>query len=376
MTLLYDLVVLIAAAIFIPITKAYSWYSGKQYPTLSDRLGLHPPDPHGKEVIWIHAVSVGEVKAAQVAIEHLNIDCEKIFLCITTASMTGLAEAKKSIPYASSHRILPLDLSWIMKRWVRVLKPSRLIFIEGDLWYHLLKAAKKNNTHTSLLSGKMSSTSARRFRKVLPLARKLFSYLDHISVQNQIYFDRLKPFVRPDILHIGGNLKFQARPQPVDLAQLKSLWGKGPWLTISSTHDPEEEMLLDALAPLLPAVRIFLAPRHPERASAVAAMLNRKKIEYTTLDLPSHSARLVLVDRMGELAKCYCLSFAAIVGGSYIPNIGGHNVLEPSLYGAKAIFGPFTAAQIDLVEHVLKNQLGRMVPLAELNAIGSLWSGA
>ena len=366
LSLLYNLLIALGALLFIPYTWFQSWLTGKGYPSLFDRLGFDIPDSGGRETIWVHAVSVGEARASVGTVKKLRRENPDAFIFITTASATGLNEAKKMLLEANSFRFLPLDFSWIMKRWARKLKPKLLLFIEGDVWYHLARAVKSEGGRIVLLSGRMSERSARRWSLFKPLARKLFNLFDEIHVQNEECKKRFEPLITTVAVQVSGNLKFQAKPQPVDLMALRAAWGAGPWITIASTHEGEEELILDALKPLFSQLRIFLAPRHPERSEAVADLLRAKAIPYCRIDQPNRQERFVLVDRIGELAKCYSLSFASIVGGSFVSSVGGHNVLEPTLYGCRSFFGPYTHHQKDLVQHVLESKKGEQINLDQL----------
>lgn len=333
---------------------------GKRHPGFLQRLGVKVPKASGP-VIWIHAVSVGEVKAAQPLFRELKKRERGAFFLITTTSATGHAEAKRSLPEADAFAYLPIDLTWIVNRWVNKLNPRQFILIESDFWFNLLTALKKNGTKIALVSGKMSERSARRFQRFPSFSKKLFGIFDSLCVQNEDQYKRFLPLA-PDLgrLHITGNLKLDIEPQPVN----KSLDLPQPVITISCTHAPEEELLLDALesGPWF----IILVPRHPERFEEVAQLLTRKNIPFSRWSRMEKKGRVLLVDAMGQLPICYSHSRLAIVGGSYIDHIGGHNVLEPLLYGTPVIFGPYTFGQSEFAERALSSGAGMRVPLDQL----------
>ena len=216
-----------------------------------------------------------------------------------------------------------------------------------------------------MLSGKMSPRTALRWQKFPFLAKRLFSYLDLLCVQNEEHASRFSPFVRDaQKIQITGNLKFDMRPEEVKIFPYLE---KRPYITISSTHAPEEDLLLDKLA--FGPWTILLAPRHPERFEEVANLLLKKKIRFVPLselrgDLGD--AKVVLIDSMGLLATCYARSLLAIVGGSFVPGIGGHNVLEPCLYGCPSLFGPYTSGQKEIVQKVLNAKAGMQLSLDEV----------
>ncbi len=314
------------------------------------RLGFFLPQM--EKVIWIHAVSVGEVKAAAPFFQLLKKQFPSHRFCITTTTATGFVEAKKI--NADQHLYLPLDFSFSANRFVQKINPECLFLIEGDLWPNLLKAMKKKGK-VFLVSGKMSERSFKRFSLFPKLTSKLFSHLDLLCVQSEEHANRFAHFV-PEKVKVTGNLKF-------DMAPVKTEMLPRDFLTIACTHRHEEELLLDRLHGIdLP---IFLAPRHPERFSEVASLLLKKNISFAHFS-EEKEAKVILVDRMGALPICYSQSKIAIIGGSFVPNIGGHNLLEPALYGCPTIFGPYTHKQIDLVNKILDAKAGRKATLENL----------
>ena len=341
---------------------------GKRHPDFLQRLGARIPDPKKRPVIWIHAVSVGEAKAAQPLFRALQREYPETFFLITTTTAAGQEEAKRSLSGAGAYRYLPLDFTWIVRRWAKALPPQYLLLIEGDLWPNLLAAVKKAGGKNILISGKISPRSARRFQILSPLSRKLFSRLDLLCVQNEEHADRFRPLVPdPSRIHITGNLKLDIEPQKVDIAHWRSLF-PGNSLTLSCTHAPEEDLLLDALKD--GPWTLFLAPRHPERFDEVAQIILKKNLPYirwSQLDKRRGGERVILVDAMGQLPICYSLSRLAIVAGSFTPKVGGHNVFEPCLYGCPSLFGPYTQTQREFVQRVLEAGAGRQLSLEDLS---------
>jgi len=339
---------------------------GKKHPRLAERLGFQIFKPNKPLVLWIHAVSVGEVKAAQPLFLALKEEYPDAFFLITTTTATGQAEAQRSLKAADAFCYLPLDFSWIVRRWAKRLRPKLLFLIEGDIWPNLLSAAHKVGAKTILVSGKMSRHSARRLGYFPQIARHLFSSLDLLLVQNAVHHSRFSPFVDPKRLRITGNLKFDLSPQPTDTTFWKQHISL-PTITLASTHAPEEAWLLEALKDL--PLFIFLAPRHPERIPTIAGWLRQQNISFLYSSNPHFQGqRVVLVDTMGQLPLCYTLSALAIVGGSFVSHVGGHNILEPCLYGTPVLFGPHVAAQEELAHHLLESRAGRQVPLDELRS--------
>jgi len=350
---------------------------GKKHPEILQRLGFSIPDNRGKPVIWMHAVSVGEVKSSQPLFVELKKIHPDAFFLITTTSATGQAEAKRSLKDADGFAYLPLDLTWIVNRWVDRLRPQLLILVESDFWPHLLKSVKKKGGRIALVSGKISQRSARRFKRFPFFSKMIFSHIDLFCVQNEEYYNRFLPLVPdPSRMQITGNLKLDVQSQSVDISfwQGKLQLPKKPIITISCTHAPEEELLLGALAN--PDWFFFLAPRHPERFDEVAEILTQREIPFirwSQIEKMKGGEAVILVDAMGQLPICYTFSRLAIVAGSYIDRIGGHNVLEPCLYGTPVFFGPHMFGQTEFADRVSKSKAGMQIPLQNLRSAVDLF---
>ena len=336
---------------------------------LFERLFGSIPSVRGDFVIWIHAVSVGEVKAAQPLFKALRQAHPQSYILVTTTTATGQMEAKNSLPDADAYRFLPLDFSWNVRRWVKKLKPKFFFLMESDIWPNLLLELKKSGAKTVLVSGKMSERSFRRFLFFSYFSKKIFSRFSLICAQNEENKKRFLPFIsKSSKLEITGNIKLDADPIPVDV----SFWCQKlnlPSKTVvcSCTHAGEEELILENFP--LDRYFLILVPRHPERFEEVSKLLGFKKIPFflwSQLEKRRGDERVLLVDAMGKLPIIYSLSRLAILGGSYVDKIGGHNILEPSLYGVPVFFGPYMFNQLDLVSHVLKAKAGKQLPLSDL----------
>lgn len=360
---LYDLVLFLYCLVMMP--KLFlERLQGKRHPAFLQRIGFNLPHPNRSKVIWIHAVSVGEVKASAPFLRILKENFPDAWICVTTTTSTGQEEAKRSLKSADAFFYLPLDFSFVVRRFVTKIKPDLFFLVESDFWPQLLEAVRKRGGKTFLISGKMSERASARWNYFPSIAGRLFSQLDCLCVQSEEYRGRfLSVGVAPAKIHITGNLKFDLEPQN---AHHLPLAADLQFLTISCTHSPEEEILLDLLknSPWT----IFLAPRHPERFGEVAHLLERKNISFIRWkDLSQYRGeKVILVDVMGQLASCYSVSKLALVGGSFIPKIGGHNVLEPCLYGCPSLFGPYTFTQKELVKKVIASGSGMQKPLVSV----------
>ena len=349
--------------VLFALWKALQLLGKKHVPPLRERFGLSPPAP---APIWIHAVSVGEARAARPLIQRLRNQFPGHRILMTCSTRTGQQEALRA--QIDEARILPLDFRWIMRRWVRAIQPDIFILMESDFWPNLLRALHENDTPLVLMNGKLSERSAKRFALLPLFARRLFSRFNTLCLQDELQQRRFLPLIAdPSRLLITGNLKLDFAPEPVDTDQWRKKLGlkpNQPVITIASTHAPEEKQIVEALQPLYarhPDLVCFLAPRHPERFPEVQRLL-----PHALLWSQGKAGPLVLIDSMGQLPICYSLSQVAIVGGTFVSHIGGHNLFEPCLYGAFSLFGPHLFSQPALLQKVTEAGTGKQVNLSEL----------
>ncbi len=343
--------------------KAPQLLGKKHVPTLRERFGVMPPAP---APIWIHAVSVGEARAARPLIQRLRNQFPGYRILMTCATRTGQQEAIRG--QVDEARILPLDFRWIMRRWVRAIQPDIFILMESDFWPNLLRALHENDTPSILMNGKLSERSAKRFALLPIFARRLFSRFTALCLQDELQHRRFLSFIAaPSRLFVTGNLKLDFAPEPVDTDHWRKKLGlksNQPVITIASTHAPEEKQIFEALQQLYachPDLVCFLAPRHPERFSEVHRLLPQ-----ALLWSQGKAGPLVLIDSMGQLPICYALSQVAIIGGTFVSHIGGHNLFEPCLYGAFSLFGPHLFSQPTLLQKVTEAGTGKQVNLSDL----------
>ncbi|MGD0665556.1 MAG: 3-deoxy-D-manno-octulosonic acid transferase [Rhabdochlamydiaceae bacterium] len=341
------------------------------------KFGFNMPEFHFTKPgprIWVHSISVGETKAAAPLISRLQEKYPDASIVVSIVTETGYDEAKRSISQADKIFFFPIDFSWIIKKLMRRIRPDLLILVEGDFWFNLIDQAPR----VALVNGKISEKSLSRFRKVPFFSSKLFKKIELYCVQSNRFAERFARLgVDPNKIAITGNLKFDQPVPHIDKNKWQEALSLSPndrVLTIGSTHEPEEELLLDAISPLLkkhPALKILIVPRHPERFAQVAALLEKKGIDFDRYSDPvkTPSRRVVLVDAMGVLNACYQLSELAIVGGSFIPTVGGHNIFEPAALGVPVLFGPSMYSQKDLELLVTEAGAGLQVNLDNIAAV-------
>ncbi len=354
---------------------------GKYRHSLKARLGISFPlfsPKKGQEVIWIHAVSMGETRAIISLFRKMRAAYPHSAILISTTTETGYREAKRSMPEADDHFFLPLDFSWIIHRVIKQLQPTQLILCESDFWYHLLKIAKERGVRIGLVNGKVSERSCRRFQIFAFFTRQLFVNFDLLCVQSERYRDRFVSMGIPsEKIQITGNLKFDSSVKKMEISECEAFKESlgipfsDPVLVIGSTHAPEEDQILSVLSSVwkkIPHLKVILVPRHPERFNEVARLIQHKDIPYCRLsEKKRENERLILIDTMGQLNRCYQIADIALVGGSYISHVGGHNIFEPIVCGVPVLFGPHMHNQPDLKEIVITSGSGKQVNIEQLS---------
>lgn len=334
-------------------------------------LGLRLPQVRDRREnamrIWIHAVSLGETKAILPFIEKVRESLPEVEIFLSSGTETGHKEAVSLGGKIDECFYLPVDTSFAMSRLVKRINPDLFVLVESDYWYNLLRYLKANGTQIAVLNARISLSSYKLLKKIPFFSKKLFSFPDLYCVQSEEHQKRfLSLGVKAEKIHITGNLKFD----------LKKLLNPGVELkfpidckivTIASTHENEEEVILQALEKLDKTVSLLIAPRHPERFKVVAEMLQKLQIPFRSLCSPgTGEERVILVDKMGVLDQCYEVSSAAIMGGSFVKNVGGHNIYEPVRFGIPVIYGPYMHNQEMLVKSLKKHHVGAQVEIQEL----------
>ena len=308
-------------------------------------------------LIWIHAVSVGEV----LAVSRLAGELDRAFpghrLVVSTTTRTGQDLARNRF---GANRVFycPLDLPWAVRACLNALQPSLFILAETEFWPNLLSACFRRGIPVAVVNARISDRSWPRYRRLRWLWRPFLSRLSRILAQSEIDAERLKAIgCQPKHVAVVGNLKFDVRAvEEAEATRLLRLLGPGQRLIVAgSTLEGEESALLEAWPRIVeadPKLGLVLAPRHPERFGAVAALLEKSGIPWvrrsdwnsqpaSTIQ-PLKPGTVVLLDTIGELASVYSLAAVAFVGGSLIP-AGGHNPLEPAQFGVPIVMGPYYA---------------------------------
>lgn len=319
-----------------------------------------------RPLVWIHAVSVGEVLAVTRLVQALGAALPQNLVVVSTTTRTGQALARERF---GAERVFycPLDMPWAVGAYLGALRPRMLVLAETEFWPNLLHGCFRRGIPVAVVNARISDRSWPRYRRLRSLWSPLLRRLGAVLAQSETDAGRLAAIgCAAERVRVAGNLKFDVRTASEAEAtrQLRQRAGSLRLVVAGSTLEGEEAALLEAWTRLLEAdgqLAMVLAPRHPERFAAVAALLERSGRRWTRrsqwkpeADEPLQPGEIVLLDTIGELASVYSLACVAFVGGSVIP-AGGHNPLEPAQFGVPIVMGPhaenFRAIVSDLAAH-------------------------
>lgn len=352
---LYNLVILLYAVFSLPKFLKKKWEGGGYAPTLKELLGFTLRGK-GTESIWIHAVSVGEVKVAATLLPYIQKNFPEKQLIVTCATKTGVERAQTTFPQGTICTLLPLDISWIMRKIVRMVRPTYLFVSESDFWFNFLQEAKRSGTKIYLINGKISNRSLLRYKRAAQFSQQLFGAFDRIMVQSEEYKARFLELLPGASVSVTGNMKYDVLPIATPFAHQHAI-------TFGSTHKEEEEQLLrivHALHTKHPEQKIYFVPRHPERFTPVAQKMDRLHLHFARWS-DQVDAPIILVDTMGKLVSLYAESLLSIVAGSFDPTLQGHDIFEPILCESIPLFGPYMSSQNEMMSAILGRNAGYQV---------------
>ena len=342
----------------------FYWHlkSRGQGESFRSRLGLELPDgpPTGHPRIWLHGVSVGEILAAVPLVRELKQLLPSAALIVSTGTETGQSLARKHLtPLGALVCYFPLDIPWVVRRYLERLNPHLVITLESEIWPNFLDLAHQRGVLLALANARISDKSFRRYLRYHQYTIELIKYYDLVAAGTTQDYERLRELgVTPEKLHLSGNLKYdrllQDRDEPRAREFQRLLQGgedvapeHKPVFLAASTHPGEEEVVLAAYEKLrgpCPALLLVLAPRHPERAAALGGLLARRGLPYHLWSRLKSGSEVrqhpvVLIDTIGDLFSLYGAADLAFVGGSLVPH-GGQNILEPAAWGLSPLYGP------------------------------------
>ncbi|HEV2134573.1 MAG TPA: 3-deoxy-D-manno-octulosonic acid transferase [Terracidiphilus sp.] len=336
-----------------------------------------------KPVIWLHAVSVGEVLAVGRLVAELDRALPEFQLLISTTTRTGQALARERF---GRDRVFycPLDLPWAVRAYLNGLRPRLLILAETEFWPNLLSGSFRRGIPVAVVNARISDRSWPRYRRLRRWWRPLLASLAQVLAQSECDAERLRAIgCAANRVSVAGNLKFDVRAaEEAEATRQLSERAQGLRLVVAgSTLDGEESALLDVWPRLLeadPQLAMVIAPRHPERFATVAGMLaiagvpwvarSSWRAEPHDTPQPLERGEVVLLDTIGELASVYSLAAVAFVGGSVVP-AGGHNPLEPAQFAVPIVMGPNYANFRAIVDELIAHKALRIAAEGELDAV-------
>lgn len=349
---------------------------GKYRAGLSERLGFLPSRiivQDTRPVIWVHAVSVGEVLAIQGLVASLRAALPDYRIVVSTTTHTGQKLARERFGEADVF-YFPLDLAVCILPYFRALRPKLVVLAETEFWPNFLRTAKNSGALVAVVNARISDRSFPRYQSFKRPLSRVLQFVDVFLAQSEEDARRLFAIGAPeDRVHVSGNLKFDVRP-PQEVPIVTKLRGvlareqAGPIIVAGSTVEGEEEFAVDAFRFLIleryPQAVLMLAPRHRERFDDVARRLQQVGVKFSRRSQMSANTVLagsvLLLDSLGELASVYGLADVAFVGGSMVPR-GGHNILEPAHFAVATIVGPHTDNFRDIVGIFRQSKAVRVV---------------
>jgi 3-deoxy-D-manno-octulosonic-acid transferase len=379
MYLLYSLFVL---ALFVAVSPWLIYQAirhGKYVGSLAQRMGSLPVsfNMDAEPSIWIHAVSVGETLSVRPLIRELRQQYPRLRIFLSTTTMTGQQLARRSVQDVDAVFYFPFDFGIVVRRTLDLVRPRLFLMVETEIWPNLLRECRRRGVKTAVVNGRLSSRSYPRYRLVRPLMRRVLADVDRFCVQSE---ESARRFIDlgadPARVTVTGSLKFDSLEVPIAAADVRvrdrvvryfRVPPSRPVIVAGSTMRGEEHAVLRAFRRLKatsPGALLILAPRHPERFDDVEALCRGegfRTVRRTELPVDAEPrADVVLLDTIGELARIYQVATVVFVGGSLVPT-GGHNILEPAVFGKPTIFGPHMQNFAEIAEAFVTNDAGVQV---------------
>jgi 3-deoxy-D-manno-octulosonic-acid transferase len=362
--IVYSSLLLAALVLGAPYWLLRMATSGRYRAGLAGRLGAVPKGLRaavaGRDVVWVHAVSVGEVLSATQLIRASKEALPGWVFAVSTTTETGQRLAKERLPGAPVF-YLPLDFRFAVRRYLRVLQPQMLVLMESELWPRLIDECAKSGIPIVVANARISDRSFPRYVRLRRLWRPFLEMISLFLAQSKETAERLVKIGAPsERVTVMGNLKYDVRAGDASpmTKRIGSLLYQARLIVAGSTLAGEEEALLAAwptIQKAVPDAALLMAPRHPDRFEEVLGLIRRSgypffRCSHLLLDTePIFGGTILLLDTIGDLASMYGIATAAFVGGSLVPK-GGHNPLEPAQFAVPVVMGSSFENFRDVVE--------------------------
>ncbi|HZE63417.1 MAG TPA: 3-deoxy-D-manno-octulosonic acid transferase [Pyrinomonadaceae bacterium] len=364
MYFIYSLLLAVGFLILLPRFLYDAFRHGKYVAGFRERLGTVSPVT-GQPLIWIHCVSVGETQAARPLVLELKKQLPNFRIAISTTTLTGQNLAREIFKYdVEKIFYFPFDWRWTVRRTLKALRPEAVLIMETELWPGFLRECERQQIPVVVLNGRLSERSFRRYRLFRGFMSRVLRGVSLAIMQTEPDAARLRLLgIATEKVKVSGSLKFDAGTLPLNDELTAALGARfnfnsdAPLILAASTHAPEERIVIEAVKQLIahevPRARLLIAPRHPERFGEVAALIEALSISWARRSASPQAtdgtAKVVLLDTIGELQSVYPLATIVLVGGS-IAKTGGHNILEPAAVGACILTGAHTYNFREIVE--------------------------
>ncbi|NQT28559.1 MAG: hypothetical protein HQ570_03065 [Candidatus Omnitrophica bacterium] len=365
--LIYDFIFCLGLIVYLPL---HLWRKKMTPLALREKLGLIS-SKEIKNSIWIQVVSVGEANLIGNLIKKLK-ESQDLPIIISTTTLTGNRIARKRYSHLAKIIFFPFDLSLVLERVIRVIKPRIFIAVETEIWPNLFYRLKKKKIPIVIINGRISDKAFKHYRLIRPFMKRILKKCDYIGVQNPLYKERfLFLGADPKKIIVSGNMKFESIL--IDEEKLRQKQEKykaifkrdgNKLLIAASTHEPEEEIVIDIYKDIFKnpgGVTLLIAPRHPERTPQIEKLISMagfNPIRMSNVEENLADKRNIFIaDTVGELIYFYSIADICFVGGS-LSKDGGHNVLEPIYFHKPTVFGPNMNNFHEIEEIVLEKGAG------------------
>jgi 3-deoxy-D-manno-octulosonic-acid transferase len=373
MYLAYSVLSLLLFAVVSPYFVYQAIRYKKYIGSLRQRLGFLPItfNIDAEESIWIHAVSVGEALTARALAADLKVRYPRLRLFLSTTTIAGQEVARRNLSNVDAIFYFPFDWTFTVRRTLDLVRPRLFVMMETEIWPNLLRECRRRGVRTVMINGRISSRSYPRYRLVRAFFRRVLGDVDRFCVQSEESARRLVELgAQPDHVTVTGSLKFDSLELPMPASHGRPrervlrffrLSANRTILVAGSTTRGEEAAVLQAfhrIKATMPSAMAVLAPRQPERFGEVERLA--REAGFVTIrrsELPIDAeprADVVVLDTIGELAQLYQVATAVFVGGS-LTDHGGHNILEPAIFGKPIVFGPYMQNFKEIADAFLSN---------------------
>ena len=360
MRILYSLILYLSAPLALLNLLLRGIKNRAYLERIPERFGCIPVLESARPVIWVHAVSVGEVQASSALVKRLLSAYPRCQVLLTTITPTGAAQVGSVFAGAVQHRYLPYDLPHGICLFLRRINPQLLIILETEIWPNLLYYCRRRGIPAILVNARLSAASYRNYLRFRRYSASAVQLLSHIAARGAADAERFLALgADPANVSVAGNLKFDIEVDNDEAGQAQSLRrelaaGRPVWIA-ASTHEGEEEQVLDAFERVREAradCLMIIAPRHPERFDKVYNLCRRRGLDIVrhtdAAGVAPRDTNVYLLDTLGELPLFYACADVAFIGGSLVP-AGGHNVLEAARLAIPLVSGEHTANFAEII---------------------------